>query len=501
MSTSLSYIPVFLEVLNRAASLHIPFHSLSDAKIIADETADFFSMLADVSPAERHELFLSDVEQAIIAFSDFFHVSAPASLSSGLALLFFFLKDPQTRSCFLPLTGIRSELFQSILKNVNSSHKLPKVLALLCSSLLLISSPSSDSTLSTFRSCLSVISSVLTSLRRVNTQITDQVIQVFADTELQGEEFFGLTDALYMEGILRALACFCRNSIFRNEVGILMTSQLSDLLPFHSGNSQVVYCILLNLWLITFEKRHFDLFVGSRLISNIVYIFKQLGRDYKESIVRMCAGIFVNILNIEQEIASQSKQMTGSICLFDAGVLDLFKSVIGRKWKDPDIPSEMMEVCSLLEENIESLSSWDVYLAELNILNFKWSPPHSSANFWSQNIHFFEKEGYLLLRILLAYLQGYGDFLLNGYVSGVQYESQGETIIKNVDSFDKISVLVAINDLSWFLEIHSAGKLILNKLRGKKIISNLLMDSDREISSAALFLLHKLLITGGFKIK
>mmetsp|Transcript_18715 Transcript_18715/g.43447 ORF Transcript_18715/g.43447 Transcript_18715/m.43447 type:complete len:116 (-) Transcript_18715:359-706(-) len=67
--------------------------------------------------------------------------------------------------------------------------------------------------------------------------------------------------------------------------------------------------------------------------------------------------------------------------MIGCGLMKSFELMKGRQWSDPDIVEDLDILASLLHQNFETLSSWDVYKVEVETGQLEWGVVHSESFF------------------------------------------------------------------------------------------------------------------------
>ncbi|KAL0222936.1 hypothetical protein P9112_002326 [Eukaryota sp. TZLM1-RC] len=470
--------PVLRYVLHQVNTLDVSFFSLNEAGLISDGAAEFLTMLSEVSPHEQTEMVLSDFNQTLNIFIEALALSSPAPLVRVLTFMYHLLHRDETLHIFSSSESI-STLVDLFLTIAQSKIPLPKSLALINAATIFRSlhKPANDPQLTTLISLLNSAFDNITSTTDKQNHSSDDLLM--------------LPDVLFAEALLRALAELMRCVDIRRSIVNQVVPRLRLLFQKFNSSTQIVYCCLVSLWLLSFDYDNYNVFLNHgvfQIISNLITV---QASDFREPLIRLCLCILNNALSHEIDDVS--------LTILDLNLASLARRFIERKWKDTDIKAESTRFLSNIEHLQRQYSSWDVYVKEIHNFRFKWSPPHQSDIFWSQNIAKFERDGFLLVRMLLSYLDCYGKVLYGSLPSDtcISFEQQGRTVQVDVDrgSFNRDSVSVVLNDLQRFISQHPVGKQIVNKLNGKEIVSRLLIDSDSSISRDALICVQTLLIT------
>lgn len=81
-----------------------------------------------------------------------------------------------------------------------------------------------------------------------------------------------------------------------------------------------------------------------------------------------------------------------------AKLLPLTEHLSTRKWSDQEITDDVEFVKTALEQNFQSLGTFEIYASEVETGMLHWeSPSHESEKFWKKNANRLnEKDQYLL---------------------------------------------------------------------------------------------------------
>ncbi|KAG0323779.1 H(+)-transporting V1 sector ATPase subunit H [Dissophora globulifera] len=203
---------------------------------------------------------------------------------------------------------------------------------------------------------------------------------------------------------------------------------------------QVIYCF----WTLTFNKeiaeelnRKYD------LIPHFVEIAKSA---IKEKIIRVIIATFRNLA--EKAPEANLAPMAA------VKMLQFCENLSSRKWSDNDILEDVKYLKDELEDNFQTLTTFEVYLAELQSGRLTWSPPHLSDQFWLKNWKEFKAGNYELLRTLARLLS---------------------------TSMDPTVLSVAANDVAQYVKRDPSSKKFLQDIGVKQRIMELMSHPDQEV--------------------
>ncbi|KAF9385323.1 H(+)-transporting V1 sector ATPase subunit H [Mortierella sp. AD011] len=203
---------------------------------------------------------------------------------------------------------------------------------------------------------------------------------------------------------------------------------------------QVIYCF----WILTFNEeiarelnRQYD------IIPQLVDIAKSA---IKEKVVRV---IISTLRNLAEKAPEANLAAMAAVKL-----LQFSENLSTRKWSDNDILEDVTYLKTELEENFHTLTTFEVYLAELQSSRLTWSPPHLSDLFWVKNWREFKKENYALLRTLARLLS---------------------------TSSDPTVLSVAASDIGQYVKRDPSSKKFLQEIGVKQRIMELMSHPDLEV--------------------
>ncbi|KAI9312206.1 ATPase V1 complex subunit H [Dichotomocladium elegans] len=209
---------------------------------------------------------------------------------------------------------------------------------------------------------------------------------------------------------------------------------------------QVIFC----MWLLSFEpeiaakiNKQYD------LVLKITDIAKAA---VKEKVIRVSIATLRNL--VEKAPAENLAAM------LVAKLLPFTENLSSRKWSDPDILEDIDFVKEKLQENFQSLSTFEQYASEIETGKLEWSPPHKSETFWKENASNLDEHNYQLLRALARILS---------------------------TSTNAVVLAVAANDIGQYSKYGSkAGKRILQDIGAKHRVMELMTHEDQDVRYQAL---------------
>lgn len=221
--------------------------------------------------------------------------------------------------------------------------------------------------------------------------------------------------------------------------------------------SQYQYQIILNFWLLSFDKQ-----IAANLNTEhlpVATVLAEVGAAAnKEKVIRIIMSTYMNLLHKAPE--------ENSPALLGAKVLPLVENLSGRKWSDEDLERDLRELQTVLSEKLKSMTTLDVYLAELDSGRLTWDNPlHESDDFWvSSTPHLLEDHSVGLNKIL--------DLITN--------------------STDPTTLAVASNDLGKIVVVSETAKRLVNKSPAKVRLMELMSHDDKNVKFYALHTVGKM---------
>ena len=227
---------------------------------------------------------------------------------------------------------------------------------------------------------------------------------------------------------------------------------------------QVYYQVVFSLWLLSFTA-------GSgtpdetELISNELEkaavprrLTSVLREMTSEKIIRISLATLRNILSLSSELR---KEMVG------AGLVDALQSPSFRRLDDDDMRDDLGVLADALEKELATMSSFDVYKAEVLSGALEWTPAHRDEVFWRENVEKLERNQQEVLRCMVRLL----------------HESSDATVLA-----------VACNDIAQFIKFHPRGRSIAQSLGVKARLMELMVTGEGDVRRYALNCVQVLMI-------
>eukprot|EP00730_Choanoeca_flexa_P008213 TRINITY_DN12462_c0_g2_i1.p1 TRINITY_DN12462_c0_g2~~TRINITY_DN12462_c0_g2_i1.p1 ORF type:complete len:501 (+),score=159.91 TRINITY_DN12462_c0_g2_i1:99-1505(+) len=228
------------------------------------------------------------------------------------------------------------------------------------------------------------------------------------------------------------------------------------------ANIQLLYQTLLCLWVLTFNE---DIVaaLGDMAHGLVGPACEVLVEASKEKLVRMAVGFLKNML----VKANKTTAHEYATLMISHKVHNRVKAIVHQKqYTDEELLADAEMVEAELKLALDSLSSYDEYVAELKSGKLEWSPVHRSERFWRESVTKLNDNQYALLKILIAYLK------------------QEE---------DSQSLSIAVHDLGEYVRHYPFGKRALDELGAKPLIMGHMGHPDSQVRYESLIAVQKLM--------
>ncbi|KAF9899649.1 H(+)-transporting V1 sector ATPase subunit H [Lobosporangium transversale] len=219
---------------------------------------------------------------------------------------------------------------------------------------------------------------------------------------------------------------------------------LIKILRVETPTPQMQYQVIYVFWILTYNEeiaqelnRKYD------LIPQLVDIAKSA---IKEKVVRV---VIATLRNLAEKAPDANLAAMAAVKL-----LPFCENLSGRKWSDGDILDDINYLKEELETNFQTLTTFEVYQAELQSGRLTWSPPHLSEQFWIKNWKEFKNDNYALLRVLARLLS-----------------------VSN----EPIVLSVAASDIGHYVKRDPGSKKFLQDIGVKQRIMELMSHPDQEV--------------------
>eukprot|EP00045_Choanoeca_perplexa_P007557 m.69377 g.69377 ORF g.69377 m.69377 type:complete len:473 (+) comp14121_c0_seq1:83-1501(+) len=228
------------------------------------------------------------------------------------------------------------------------------------------------------------------------------------------------------------------------------------------ANLQQLYQALLCLWVLTFNAEVVEQ-LNDMVHGWLAPTCDVLVEAGKEKLVRMAVAFLKNML-IKSSRTTSHEYAT---LMISHKVLPRVKAIVHQKqYTDEELLADAEIVEQQLKMAMDTLSSYDEYVAELKSGKLEWSPAHRSERFWRESVTKLNDNNYALLKLLIAYLKEEGD-------------SQ--------------SVAVAVHDVGEYVRHYPYGKRALEELGAKALVMAHMAHEDSQVRYESLIAVQKLM--------
>lgn len=229
---------------------------------------------------------------------------------------------------------------------------------------------------------------------------------------------------------------------------------------------QVYYKTSFCLWLLSFSGQHDPDSVSAKAVASamadasvprkLTHVLRDISA---EKVIRVSLSTLRNLMKMSVELR---KSMVA------AGLVSALESLCLHHWDDEDIREDLGVLAEALESEHASMSTFDVYRAEVLSGALEWSPAHRDETFWQNNVEKLESNNLEVLRCIVRVLN----------------QSSDSTVLS-----------VACHDLAQFVKYHPRGRQIAQSLGVKARLMDLMATGDGDVRRYALNGVQVLMIT------
>ena len=184
---------------------------------------------------------------------------------------------------------------------------------------------------------------------------------------------------------------------------------------------QQLYELTFCIWALTYEcNSSYTIratFARDHAVNSLVDLVSSAPR---EKVVRVALSALRTLAQCTAETApgpSAKKEVTGSTFLNEmigCGLMKYIDQMRERQWTDPDIVDDLDVLHKLIHENFKEMSTWDVYLAEVQSGSLEWGFLHSEKFFKENATKFEGPDGdFFVVKVSLCCMDVSLLFLLN----------------------------------------------------------------------------------------
>ncbi|CAE6341094.1 unnamed protein product [Rhizoctonia solani] len=221
---------------------------------------------------------------------------------------------------------------------------------------------------------------------------------------------------------------------------------------------QTAYLAGYAMWLLSFDQ---GIAEGVNTEFDVIPVLVEIAQGAgKEKVIRVIIATFKNLAT-----KAPAENLPSMLV---AKLLPFCKNLATRKWTDEEILEDVTFLRDLLQQNFESLTTYDEYTSELASGHLSWSPVHESEAFWKENAARMDEKEFAQLKRLVELLK----------------TSQNNTVLA-----------VAAHDLGQYVKYHDRGKKAVAELGGKARVMELMSHSDADVRYRALLSVQRLVST------
>ncbi|KEG13226.1 ATP synthase [Trypanosoma grayi] len=284
----------------------------------------------------------------------------------------------------------------------------------------------------------------------------------------------------------KALRCY----FFEHHMVEFLPRLLFDIVANDSASIiQLIYQTLLVSWLLSYEYLGVVELQQHRMIPHLHRVLQRL---QKEKCIRVALMTLWNMVEAERNYihhianpaaaewvnkdffiigrANGGKGPAFIAEMVGIGMLKTLAQLSRRKFGDEDISTLIHDLQNVLEQSMEKLTSFSEYRGEVLSGALEWTPVHTSAKFWKENVMQFESNNYEVLAAL-------GNIIMT--------------------TRQDLTLAVACYDLGEVVRHHPTGRalLLLPQLEGVKTrVMALMSHANPEVAKNALLAVQKIMV-------
>jgi len=241
-----------------------------------------------------------------------------------------------------------------------------------------------------------------------------------------------------------------------------------------SATVQQLYELCFCLWTLTYECNGSatirSTFLRDHAVQSLVDLVSNAPREKVVRVALSALRILAQCTADNSPDLSGKKEITGSSFLSEmigCGLIKYVDLMKERQWTDPDIVEDLGILHKLLHQNYKEMSTWDVYLAEVQSGSLEWGILHTEK-FFKENASKFEGPD--------------GDFSVVKYLVALTTNNDEEV------------QAIACYDLGEFVRHYPNGRAIAKSLGAKDIVMRLVDHSNEEVQRHALTAISKMMV-------
>lgn len=244
---------------------------------------------------------------------------------------------------------------------------------------------------------------------------------------------------------------------------------------------QLVYQLVFCLWCLSYNKD-----IAERMVTTELSVIPQLVKcvPLKEKVARVSLMTLKNLLGSGSGNAND--QMVSS------GIMRVLETLSTRRWADEDIADDITDLNDSLEVDVASLSTYDVFKAEVLSGSLEWSGGRKQPKFWKENAAKFAEGKFAVIGALVSLLK----VRRGGPVGpGARPNLPPHPPRAQNENTNATTLAVACHDIGCFIQYHPDGRKVVSSFGAKEPLMLLLTNSDSEVQKQALNCTQKLMVT------
>nr|CCC93300.1 putative ATP synthase [Trypanosoma congolense IL3000] len=252
---------------------------------------------------------------------------------------------------------------------------------------------------------------------------------------------------------------------------------------------QLRYEVLVIVWLLSYEVEGIIALQKYKMIPQLHRIIQRM---QKEKCIRVALMALSNFVRAERQFTGTMTMSSNTSWVSDeifklaqvnngkgpsfvaemvgVGMLKTLNQLSRHRFGDEDITEMVQELLNVLENSMETLTSFSEYRGEVLSGSLEWTPVHTCAKFWQSNIMLFEKNSYEVLEAL-------GKIILN--------------------SNNNVTLAVACYDIGEVVRHHPTGRSLLQLPQLEGVLTramSLMSHEDPEVAKNALLAVQKIMV-------
>ncbi|CAG8568135.1 1595_t:CDS:10 [Ambispora leptoticha] len=405
----------------------IPWEGYQRASLITKEEFDLIEAVENISREQLHAILNKDGDTyAQLYISLLERTMRIDTVQHVLVLIGDMLSENEKRAVYFHNTSIKDPEFpyRPFLKLIHKDEDFIQLESAKILAILVCTAPKLPHDFTEF------FQWIVSKLKSINPFVTDLAVQILGS-------------------ILKVPECRKKTWNIPQALDNLV-HLLKDKTPTPQMQYQIIFCF----WLLTFDdeiaanfNKKYD------IIPTLIDIAKSA---IKEKVIRVIIGTFRNMIEKAPE--------ENFPAMLVARLLNFLENLSGRKWSDTEILEDIEFLKTQLQENFQSLTTFDVYGSEIRSGKLHWSPPHQSEQFWKQNATKLNEKEHELLKILARILS---------------------------TSTENLVLSVAAHDLGQYVKYYPNGKKFLQEIGAKQRIMELMTHEDPDVRYQALLAVQK----------